>query len=197
MSLLTSAFFALSSQNGNFETMTNQAKASTLFIISLWILCLGSYAHAGSEGHSSEHDILDFDFMLEHFRPTRKGDIEIAMFKKIQFEAEISDLPTQRKSTYLQKLLADFTADNPPSISMGMMAKSKKGKTWNLYILDELVPQANDLLRPGDKVTLYAYHAYTSDYGPGVVVHAFDRHARPTLWQKTKAWFTEITHENK
>ena len=177
--------------------MPTPTKALYLLITILSALCITSLVHANNDNLNDEHKSLDFDIMLEHFRPTRKGDIEIAMFKKIQFEAEISALPTQRKSSYLKKLLANFVGDNPPSVTMGMMAKSKKGKTWNLYVLDELVPKANELLQPGDKVTLYVYHAYTSDYGPGFVVHAFDRHARPTLWRKTKAWFNEVTHENK
>jgi hypothetical protein len=134
----------------------------------------------------------NFDTMLEEFRPSRKGTVEITLFKKLQFNAEISELPEPRKSTYLKNLLAQFSGNPNLKASMGMMAKSAKGKQWNVYVLDELVPQINALLHLGDQVSLQAYHAYNSDYGPGLLVYAFERLDPPGFWQhasqQAKTW---------
>jgi hypothetical protein len=134
----------------------------------------------------------NFDTMLEEFRPQRGGTVEITLFKKLQFEAELNELPSPRKSEYLKNLLAQFSGNPHLKASMGMMMKSAKGKLWNVYVLDELAPQINEQLKVGDQLTLQAYHAYNSDYGPGLLVYAFERHAAPDFWQQAKTWVSSL-----
>jgi hypothetical protein len=127
---------------------------------------------------SNEYSIFDFDFMLENFKPNKKEEIDITLFRKIQFDATVLELPSPRHHRYMAKLLRQFGGENPPKVTMGLMVTSVKGESWNLYIQNNLVRQANELLQTGDKVTFYSNHAYNSVFGPGLVVHAFERHPR-------------------
>ncbi len=164
-----------------------------LLVVSMSVI-LGASSHvaASPKTEAKKYEIYDFDELLDTFRPSRKGGVDIPFFRKIQFDAEILELPQPRRSKYLQQLFRSFGGEKSPKVTMGIIAKSASGAEWNLYIADELVPAARELLVLGDKVTFYTYHAYTSDFGPGLVVHAFDRHARPNAWIKAKGWLAGI-----
>ena len=54
--------------------------------------------------------------------------------------------------------------------------------------MDELVPQAQELLQSGDKATFYVYHAFNADNGPGLILHSFLRHPKPSQWQPLTDW---------
>ena len=137
---------------------------------------------AAREGYRT----LDLDHMLQNFKPNKLGDVDITLFKKIQFKGELSQLPEPRLHGYMDKLLVQFGGPNPPKVTMGMVVISATGAQANLYIQDNLVQQANALLQVGDTVTFFTNHAYNSQHGPGLVVHAFERHARPSIsvWQR-------------
>ncbi len=132
----------------------------------------------------------DFDYMIDNFR-SKKGKVEITFFRKLYFDAEIVTLPEPRKSKYLQGLLREFGGETPPSVSELMDVRSINGTEYHLYVVDELLTQVKELLRKGDKVTFYSYHAYNSPYGPGLLVYAFDRHAKPTLLNQAKQWWSD------
>lgn len=158
-----------------------------LFIAVLCLFVFSCSAHANNDEEAAYKQV-NFDDMLEHYRPARSGTVDITLFRKIKFEAVVVELPLPRKHKYLANLLHQFGGENPPKVTMGLVLMSSGGKEWSVYIIDELVPQVNRLVRPGDKVKFYSYHAYTSDYGPGLVVSAFERHPRPSWWDKTKQW---------
>ena len=139
--------------------------------------------------------LLDLDHMLQTFKPNKLGDVDITLFKKIQFKGELSQLPEPRLHGYMDKLLVKLGGPNPPKVTMGMVATSATGAQANLYIQDNLVPQANALLQVGDTVTFFTNHAYNSQHGPGLVVHAFERHPRPSLnvWQRLQQTWHQVS----
>lgn len=131
-----------------------------------------------------------FDEMIENFR-SKEGRVEITMFNKLQFDAEIVALPQSAKTQYIQRLLRDFGGSNPPAVTHGMRVKPANGAEYQLYVLDELVPGMQEMLAPGDHVVLNSYHAYNSPYGPGLLVYAYKRQPQPTLIEKAQQWWSE------
>jgi len=132
----------------------------------------------------------DFDDMIKTFR-SKAGKVEITLFRKLRFDAKVIELPSPRKTKYLQQLLQDFGGATPPTVSEVMDVRSANGVKYHLYVVDELVAQVNELLAAGDNVTFYSYHAYNSPYGPGLVVYAFNRHGKRTLLQQTNQWLSD------
>lgn len=139
-----------------------------------------------------DYQYYDLDLMLETFKPSRKGDVNITLFRKLMFEADMVDMPYKRKTGYVKKLFNDFANLNEIALEYGMTVQSKKGAAVTLYVLDELVSHIDTQLQAGDQVTFYAYHAYNSDYGPGLVVHAFQQSVPPSVWQRLKQWFEKV-----
>lgn len=118
----------------------------------------------------------ELDYMLDTFKSASKGKVEITLFKKVSFDADILAMPEVRKSAYMQQLLDDLVPAKI-TVSEGMMVRSKQGKAYNLYVLDELLEQITNDLKVGDQVTFYGYHAYSSFYGPGLLMYAYDTKA--------------------
>ncbi len=145
-----------------------------------------------SETETATVDKLDLDVILNEFKASRKNSVEITMFKQLAFDAELIALPEPRRHAYLTRTFNRFAPESNIKSTLGLEVKSKQGKVINLYLIDELAQGIKQHLKPGDKISLEAYHVYNSEVGPGLLVYQWKKQPRVGLLKK---WWRAVFSE--
>lgn len=164
-----------------------------MYRVTMIFVALLFFTHPVWAFDDSAYTPYALDQLLDEFKASRPGEVEITLFKPLRFDAEVVALPTPKQTAYVQRLIRDFSQGEPATVTHGMRVRSAEGRDYSLYVMDELVPQANELMIPGDQATFYVYHAYNAQNGPGLILKSFLRHPRPTLWDKASAWLQSLT----
>jgi hypothetical protein len=134
-------------------------------------------------GEPTEFTPVSVEQLLEPSVPLGRKDVEIVL-RKIRLDAKVAALPAPRRAHYLTGVLRDMGADPVPQVSHGMDIASPAGKTLNVYLEDSAAERAKQELRPGQSITLYGYHVYSSRHGPGILASGFEPHSRLGEWQE-------------
>ena len=127
-------------------------------------------ANSDAPSEIAHHDL---DTLIDHFKSSKKGDVEIAMFRKLSFSGTVEELPFARQHNYLSRTLARFAPQSKIVATQGIRLASTSGQSLAVYIIDELAVGMNTQLQVGDTVDFNAYHAYSSFYGPGLLVYSW------------------------
>ena len=133
--------------------------------------------------------VVDLHELITQYRPRVAGSVEIALFRKLIFSGDVIAMPERRKSAYVNRLVNNFSKEEALApLAHGIELLSSEGGRINVYVTEELVPMIQQDLMVGDQISVSAYHAYTSDYGPGLIMYAYERHS-PVAWKlKLMRW---------
>jgi hypothetical protein len=129
---------------------------------------------------------VELDALIERTAPAQSGSGDLLiLLNKVRLEAEIVSLPAEKRSQYLLDTLRNFGVTPLPGVTRGMDIKSAAGKTLNVYMEDKAAEKAARELKPGQKITAYGYHIYSSrKHGPGILISGFKPHSRIAEWKK-------------
>ena len=127
-------------------------------------------ANSDAPSEIAHHDL---DTLIDHFKSSKKGDVEIAMFRKLSFSGTVEELPFARQHNYLSRTIARIAPQSKIVATQGIRLASATGQSLVVYIIDELAVGMNTQLQVGDRVDFNAYHAYSSFYGPGLLVYSW------------------------
>jgi hypothetical protein len=136
---------------------------------------------------------VDLHELITQYRPRLQGSVDIVLFRKLSFTGDVMALPQRRKSGYVNRLINNFSkGESLAPVAQGIELMSSEGASLNVYVVEALVPMIQQNLVVGDRVSVSAYHAYTSDYGPGLIMYAYERHL-PLAWSaKFMLWIDEF-----
>lgn len=132
---------------------------------------------------TSVFKVKNLDEMIEDSIPENDRNVELLLFKKIQFQARVEALPKERKTMYLQDVMRSFAFDPMPIVTDGMDIFSLQNNRLNVYMEKTVSDRAIAKLSPNQEITLYGYHVYNSKHGPGILIADFYVDER-TLVQK-------------
>lgn len=151
----------------------------------LLTLLLGLSAAAFSN-QQSDIRYVALDSLINDFKSTRENSVEMAMFRKLRFDGVIKEMPFPRQHDYLTQTIARFAPESNVVATLGLTIHSESEQELVLYMIDELKAGMEQHLKVGDKVKFEAYHAYNSDFGPGLVVYSWEKVTEPSA---LATWF--------
>ena len=118
-----------------------------------------------------------YDKKLKKYTPYISLDI-IGDPKKYLIKATIEALPMKiglglgKKNNRYEHILRGVTKQDIP-VTHAIEVRSEKGKKLLLLVQDSLVPSMFNELKKGDKISLYCFHYYNDNEGPGLLVSEF------------------------
>ncbi len=135
-------------------------------------------------------DIYDVDIMIDEFKATLEGTVELVLFRPLGFTATLNEMPYSRKHGYLKRAIENFASESSIVATKGITVASATGRTLPVYIIDELAEGMEKHLSLNDEVIFEAYHVYNSKFGPGLLVYSWEKKTEPSIWQQ---WWATIT----
>lgn len=136
---------------------------------------------------------VDLHELITQYRPQVAGSVDIVLFRKLSFSGDVIAMPERRKSAYVNRLVNNFSKGEALApLAHGIELLSSEGGRINVYVTEELVPMIQQDLMVGDQISVSAYHAYTSDYGPGLIVYAYERHSPPAWKARFMRWIDKF-----
>jgi len=117
---------------------------------------------------------VNLDELIQTSKPTYQGTVEILQFRKIKWQAEMAVMPDTMKTDYLMETLSMMGVKPLPKVTQGMLVQSESGKIQRVYVEDTVAEDMRAMLKVGQKVLLYGYHAFNSKHGPGILVSGYD-----------------------
>jgi len=137
-------------------------------------------------------DIYDVDIMMDEFKASMEGTVELVLFRPLGFTATLNEMPYSRKHSYLKRAIENFASESTIVATKGITVASATGRTLPVYIIDELAEGMEKHLSLNDEVIFEAYHVYNSKFGPGLLVYRWEKKPVPSMWEQWWATISEI-----
>ncbi|OUS02454.1 hypothetical protein A9Q81_08715 [Gammaproteobacteria bacterium 42_54_T18] len=135
-------------------------------------------------------NIYDVDIMIDEFKASMEGTVELVLFRPVGFTATLNEMPYSRKHSYLKRAIENFASESSIVATKGITVASATGRTLPVYIIDELAEGMEKHLSLNDEVIFEAYHVYNSKFGPGLLVYSWQKKTAPSMWQQ---WWATIS----
>ena len=173
------------------DLMTKLLRFSVLIIT-----LLGSFSVLSDETElpivaNESVKFVELHDLITQYRPLKEGSVDITLFKKLQTQGVVQEMPSARKSKYINGLVQRFGNGAVAPITHGFLIATEQGEVINIYLMPELIEMVQRDLKTGDEVKLSVFHAYTSDYGPGLLAYAYEQQAPPSLKERFLNWWQQ------